>query len=220
MTDMPDWDDDILGENVSDDVIELTDIVDGSFDESDDSVIELTDIVEDDLGVTFEEPVIELDDPVIELTDIVEENTASEPDLALDNVDGEALDFGDDFSMEDEFSEESAIEPAAPEPEADVIGLPGDEPDEPDEIQEEEALLDNVSMEEDLANETPVADAPSPEINLGVEDIEAALERVIEKKFADRIETMLFEVMEKVIEKEIMQIKNSLLKDLDQNRND
>ena len=42
------------------------------------------------------------------------------------------------------------------------------------------------------------------------------MERVVEKKFADKIETILFEVMEKVIEKEIKEIKESLQKDLDQ----
>ena len=42
------------------------------------------------------------------------------------------------------------------------------------------------------------------------EQVEVALERVIEKKFADKIEGILFEVMEKVIEKEITEIRESL----------
>ncbi len=46
-------------------------------------------------------------------------------------------------------------------------------------------------------------------------DVEAALERVIEKKFSQTIEPILFEVMEKVIGKEIADIKASLQKDLD-----
>ncbi|MBU1195235.1 MAG: hypothetical protein KKE62_15960 [Proteobacteria bacterium] len=213
MTDMPDWDDDILGEDVADDVIELTDIVDDSVYELDtgvsgDGVIELTDIVEDDLGEVFGESVIELDDPVIELTDIVKEDTASEPDLALDDVEGDSLDFGDDFSMEDEFAEESVTE-------SDVIGLPDDEPEEMLEEMLEEDPADPASVVS-----APVVNAPAPEMNFGAEDIEAALERVIEKKFAGRMETLLFEVMEKVIEKEILQIKSRLLKDLDQNEND
>ena len=48
------------------------------------------------------------------------------------------------------------------------------------------------------------------------EQVEAALELVIEKKFADKIEIILHEVTEKVIEKEIVEIKKSLQKDLDQ----
>lgn len=47
------------------------------------------------------------------------------------------------------------------------------------------------------------------------EQVDAALERVIEKKFAGKIEKILFEVMEKVIEKEIADIRERLQKDLD-----
>lgn len=52
--------------------------------------------------------------------------------------------------------------------------------------------------------------------NLTSEQIETALEKIIEKQFADKIETLLFQVMEKVIEREIAGIRESLQKDLDQ----
>ena len=52
-----------------------------------------------------------------------------------------------------------------------------------------------------------------PEISR--EELEAALERVIERKFSQTIETVLFEVMEKVLKKEIADIKQALQKDLD-----
>jgi citrate lyase gamma subunit len=52
-------------------------------------------------------------------------------------------------------------------------------------------------------------------IDLSREQMEAALERMIEKKFGDRVETILFEVLERVIEREIAGIKDSLQKDLD-----
>ncbi|OGR27174.1 MAG: hypothetical protein A2277_04265 [Desulfobacterales bacterium RIFOXYA12_FULL_46_15] len=48
------------------------------------------------------------------------------------------------------------------------------------------------------------------------EQVEAALEKVIEKQFAGKIQTILFQVMEKVIEREIAGIRDSLQKDLDQ----
>ncbi|WP_022668470.1 hypothetical protein [Desulfospira joergensenii] len=78
--------------------------------------------------------------------------------------------------------------------------------------------LDDVeSGDEDFQN------VPSLESDGGVDlskvssdRVEAALERVIEKKFAGKIETILFEVIEKMIEKEIKEIKASLQKDLDQ----
>ena len=46
-------------------------------------------------------------------------------------------------------------------------------------------------------------------------DMEAALEKIIEKKFSATIEKILFEVMEKVIKREIEDIKAGLKKDLD-----
>ncbi|MFA5905306.1 MAG: hypothetical protein WC836_15340 [Desulfobacula sp.] len=52
--------------------------------------------------------------------------------------------------------------------------------------------------------------------SLTSEQIETALEKIIEKQFADKIETLLFQVMEKVIEREIAGIRESLQKDLDQ----
>jgi len=52
--------------------------------------------------------------------------------------------------------------------------------------------------------------------DLTSEQIEAALEKVIEKQFADKIQAILFQVIEKVIEREIVGIRESLEKDLDQ----
>ena len=46
-------------------------------------------------------------------------------------------------------------------------------------------------------------------------DIEAVLEKLIEKKFSEIIEKILFEVTEKVIKREIEDIKAGLKKDLD-----
>ncbi|MCA1787228.1 MAG: hypothetical protein LC657_14745 [Desulfobacteraceae bacterium] len=48
------------------------------------------------------------------------------------------------------------------------------------------------------------------------QQLEAALERIIEKKFSQKIEAILFDVMERVISKEITEIRENLQKDLDQ----
>jgi hypothetical protein len=61
------------------------------------------------------------------------------------------------------------------------------------------------------ADETPV----SGELPVSDEQIAAVLERVIEKKFAEKIEPLLFETMERVILQEIQKIKTTLLKDID-----
>lgn len=51
--------------------------------------------------------------------------------------------------------------------------------------------------------------------NISQEQLDAAIERVVEKKFAQRIEKILFEVTETVIKREIAEIKAGLQKDLD-----
>ena len=60
---------------------------------------------------------------------------------------------------------------------------------------------------------------PESPFALTLEQVEAALEKVIEKQFADKIQTILFQVVERVIEREITEIRESLQKDLDQIEN-
>ncbi len=76
------------------------------------------------------------------------------------------------------------------------------EVDEPD---------DDLLIEPEEANDESFQD-----MDVSQEQVEAVLERVIEKKFADKIDSILFEVMERIIKKEIIEIKESLQKDLDQ----
>jgi hypothetical protein len=47
------------------------------------------------------------------------------------------------------------------------------------------------------------------------EDLEAALERVIEKQYADKIQSVLLQTVEKVVEKQISELKESLKKDFE-----
>ncbi len=221
MTDMPDWDDDILGEETTDDsLIELTDVVSESSAEVEDGLIELTDVVDESSAKAEDaDGLIELTDVVevepeeveqegtIELTDIVSEegsdldlDDASEDiDFDLDDTEVQSLDATDDFIDEEVSSFDD-------EPELEELQLP------------EEVSVDEPVVEKAAAG-ISMTDVSVPELNVGIEDIEAALDRVIEKKFGDKIETILFEVIEKVIEKEIIQIKNSLKLDLDQVEN-
>ena len=101
----------------------------------------------------------------------------------------------------------------------------------------EKTLSDDLLSEDGIPDETPVelsdvhdfndiedidrapaADdiSVSDEISVSEAQIEAALERLIEKKFAEKIEPLLFETMERVILREIQKIKTTLLKDADQ----
>ncbi|OGR21112.1 MAG: hypothetical protein A3J85_01940 [Desulfobacula sp. RIFOXYA12_FULL_46_16] len=88
--------------------------------------------------------------------------------------------------------------------------------DEPDFLAEDEIIeLTDIVKDEgaDLNLELPSSFAPTSE------QLEAALEKVIEKQFADKIQTILFQVVERVIEREITEIRESLQKDLDQIEN-
>ncbi len=71
---------------------------------------------------------------------------------------------------------------------------------------------DDTGIDLDLENSGLQPGAGSPDID--ADSIEAALEKVIEKKFGSKIESLLFEVMEKVMVKEINEIKDTLQKDL------
>ena len=71
-----------------------------------------------------------------------------------------------------------------------------------------------------LELDTPAKDTggilfPLVESAITREQLDAALERVIEKEFGTQIEGLVFEVMEKVLERELVNIRKRLQKDLD-----
>lgn len=153
----------------------------------DEGIIELTDIVEE--GSFDSTP-----DEIIELTDIVEDlNT----DLDLDIVREDSLEIQENTGPENggffeaeafDHDLELEIDQTNPEPSSDPVD----------------------------ASDTETALGLAGNVDVSPELFEAALEKVIEKRFADKIDSILFKVMEKVIEKEIVEIKASLQKDLDQ----
>lgn len=72
----------------------------------------------------------------------------------------------------------------------------------------------DITMEDSIDDDK---DSVEPQnLNLTQDQLEASLERIIEKKFGDKIETILFEITEKVINEQVIKIKKSLQKDLDQ----
>jgi len=179
MTDMTDWDDDILDDSKADEgVIELTDIaIDSAKEIKADDIIELTDVAQPD--------------DFIELTDIVQPEQA-EFDLDIVTEDTseseESMDFEEDPGFDDDGSLTEGLE----------LEL---------ETSVDSGGEDNPALNTQMAPE---------QIQISQEQVESALERVIEKKFADKIESILFEVMEKAIEKELASINERLQKDVDQ----
>lgn len=158
-----------------------------------------TDLNDDISGNEAGDDVIELtdivtDDDIIELTDIA----ASEEETM------EPISVEEDESAEDEIELEDEINLVSPDEPQTILTL-----DEDDDF-ELEIEASKAPVQPDA-----VADIPA-DTQISMEQVQAALESVIEKKFADKIESILYDVMEKVLEKELGAIKETLLKDLDQ----
>ncbi len=157
------------------------------------------------------------DDSIIELTDVVEdgeevENTLSDDILSEDEIsDDNPIELTD---LEDFSDIEMDLEEIEMEDSARDVGSGEEEP-----VFEKTVAPEETSSSEEMPapEETPVSEERSvpEELSVSEEQIEAALERVIEKKFADQIEPLLFDTMERVIQQEIQKIKTALLKDMD-----
>lgn len=165
----------------------------------DDSIIELTDVVEDgrEEGETLSDDILSdaeiSEDSALELTDIDEFNDVE--------------DFNDvEMDIEPDVEEIEMEDPAQEELSGDERS--GSEPSGNDAFSEETVVVDRASDSDDMSvpDQLPVSE----------EQIEAALERVIEKKFAEKIDPLLFDTMERVILQEIKKMKAALLKDMDQ----
>jgi len=136
----------------------------------------------------------EQDDGIIELTQLVEEDFSDGPDQDL-------IELTDIHAQPGEMQ--------APEIEETDLGLELD-------LDDGEADTDDIILLEDRDfSFDPKGSLSSIESTITREQVEAALERVIEKKFATIIERSLGEVMEKVFEREIADIRKRLQADLD-----
>jgi hypothetical protein len=170
----------------------------------DDDIIELTDIATKDSDLST-------DEDVIELTDIAEDETTNlDFDIIKeDEFNPEINDSEDVEQIDDEFTDDVYEDDEAED------DLDDDELTGIDQIDDE--LEDDAA---DIITDKPEAEPDSKKVvpedfNIDQEQIETILERIIEKKFAGKIESILFEVMENVIEKQIVEIKESLQKDLE-----
>jgi hypothetical protein len=127
----------------------------------------------------------ELDDGIIELTQLVEEDSSAGSDQEVIVL--------TDIQAQPEEIEETGLE----------LDLDDGKPPTDDIL---------------LLEESEVASDPEGSFaieSITPEQVEAALERVIEKKFAAIIEKSLVDVMEKVVEREIADIRKRLQADLD-----
>lgn len=185
MTDMTDLGDDFSGpEEDGEDIIELTDIVtEESGAEDDDEIIDLTDVVE----TAEPEPASELT-PELEMDPEPEGEAGLELEPAFEDESEDDSDAELELDMPD-FGEEPDPEPAEPVLDEDELGFDSPEPD-----------IESGTVAAPVAAMTEIS----------ADDIEAALERVIEKKFNDRFGEMVEEAMGRVIEQQINEVKERL----------
>jgi hypothetical protein len=144
------------------------------------------------------------DEEIVELADIVEqEKDPSTEDIIelTDIVEDQSAELDLDSIKEDSFEAKENLEL------------------EDDISFKEELELEIDDPVDEVALEPSVVTEPATELSVTQEQLEAALERVIEKKFADKIDRLLMDGMEKAIKKEIVEIKERLLKDFDQMEN-
>ena len=173
------------------DIIELTDIISDTENIDD---IKLTDSMDKKVGAS-EEEIFELDD------DILDDAITLDDDLNQDIKIDDYLDndFGDstDSDSEPDVSKDLLLEP---------------QKEEEDELKQLIADVVEESQQETAYEEMPATDAPEL-IPLSFEQVDEALERVIQKMYADRIDSMLTEIIKKTVTKEIEELKALLLKD-------
>ncbi len=167
--------------------------------EQDDGIIELTQVVENDFSAAPDQEVIELTDSDTQIEGAKEDYLDLDFDTGSAKTDNNGLfDDGDldfDLDLDETIARVSEQDNEISEP---VLPI---------------ELVSNSSV-----TNAPVSGAPATAIEPAStqEQVDAALERVIEKKFAKIIEKSLLEVMEKVLEREIVDIRKRLQNDLDE----
>ncbi|WP_319409145.1 hypothetical protein [uncultured Desulfosarcina sp.] len=170
-------------------------------------------ISEETTGIT------EADEPIIDLLDAVEPppeeaETAVDADDELTDLETRAqailTDATDAFDYE---TPEEAAETAGPDSDFMVFEDDGTITDE----SETPAIVDNEpKIPEPVTDDmlfVPVS--PSEPISLTEAQLEAALERTVEKIYGEKIEQLMIRAIEKTVTREIARIKNALLEDDD-----
>jgi len=174
------------------DIIDLTDVVSDTEDIDD---IELPDYIDEAISVSEEEKVPELDDDILD--NIIKLEDDLNKDIEIDNyLDDEFIDSAD-LGLELDTSEGKKQDISLePEEESDELG---------------QLIADVVEDTQQKAPYEKETASDTPDIPLSPEQVDEALERVIKKMYADKIDSMLTEVIEKTVTKEIEKLKALLL---------
>jgi hypothetical protein len=172
------------------DIIELTNIVSDTEDMGD---IELPDYTDEAISVSEEEKVTELDDDILD--NIVKLEDDLNKDIEIDHyLDDEFVDSAD-LGLELYDSEDKK---------QDISLEPEEEADNLEQLIAE--VVEDTQQKTAHEKETASDDTTEP-VPLSPEQVDEALERVIKKMYADKIDSILTEVIEKTVTKEIERLK-------------
>ncbi len=220
---LADFDDDDA--EIEEDIIEITEF-DHHFPEEDDEILEYASTL-DPSGLR--------DEDFLELFEIGEENPTKDAEMReLSESEEKAVEAELSRLFDDTLEDEALFENNAPKPvdessasnpgwilTASALSSGTEKPDHPDRFfpnnsgnELRSAQLSKDQPEEDerlMANLHGLNKSGFQSITPAQIDI--AIERVINEKFADRIEQIIYEIIEKAVSKEIIRLKSALLED-------
>ncbi|MBU1055393.1 MAG: hypothetical protein KKC46_16465 [Proteobacteria bacterium] len=144
---------------------------------------------DDEIIELTEDMIVSLEDEVIELTDIVEaagtvNPVGNEQEIVMKDLEEDIVDS--DEYIKDDFAASLGMEIES-------------------EIDLAEEFAENKTF--DLEEESPIG---SGTINVSPQQVEAAIERVVQKILGDKIDSILIEVIERAVKQEIIRLKNVL----------
>ncbi|MFH2046648.1 MAG: hypothetical protein ABIK92_16050 [Pseudomonadota bacterium] len=144
---------------------------------------------DDEIIELTEDMIVSLEDEVIELTDIVEAASTVNPvgneqEIVMKDLEEDIVDS--DEYIKDDFAASLGMEIES-------------------EIDSAEEFAENKTF--DLEEESPIG---SGTINVSPQQVEAAIERVVQKILGDKIDSILIEVIERAVKQEIIRLKNVL----------
>lgn len=221
----------ITDQEPGDDILELVDAADPDFEDKEE-IIELGNSIDDEiieLSGTAEEFASDADD-ILEMNDFSDQEEVIELSEAAEEM---PFDDDDVIELEDSLEEEILeLSDAAPEtvPEDESVANFSDDAEtiyvenentlgfanEPADVLEDAIVIDGgLNQARDSFQGMPVY--PDPEtiaVNLSQEQLEKVLEQVVKTQFGDKMESILVEVIEKTVAREIQKIKDLLLKNL------
>ena len=169
-----------------------------------DDIVSNDEEIEEAVSITVDED----EDGDIRITDDEpSEETMPEPAIAA---------FDDDFDeIEESIAEDEEIRIPEDEPSEEMMPEAGVDAldDDFDEIEESMAEDEEIPILDDEPSEEIMPEPGIAAFDADHDEIEESIERIIEQRYSEKIESMVLEVIEKAVRKEIDRLKNILLED-------